>query len=506
MKFYGGKRRGSIHSHEAHRAAAQQPVNRTIPQDDYIPIDFEETEKNAKKGRRGLKVLIIIMAILLALILALLVYAIRYVKPPTGGNAGGLSTTTASTTTTATTVAGEDSQTTTAATDTTTQASGSTADDVEKTEDELLEELAAMATDIDVSGEKQREGFFTILIVGTDIDGIRTDTIVMATLDTQNKTVAMLNVPRDTMSKDANGKIHKINSAYGKGIERTKKEVTNLLGYDANRYVIVDYDAFENLINAVGGVEIDVPRRMYYRDPDQDLTIDLQPGLQVLDGENALDYMRFRKGYANQDLGRIEAQQGVYKALIKQLATPKTLLKIPALAEVFFENVKTDLSIGEIIWLGTQFYDMDTANIVTETIPTYLRMYNSQSYVVASTYKMLSLINKSFNPYESDIKNVSVVAPPATTKATTEATQEPDESTGSAGEAGESGSSEIPEWLGGGSTTTASGSDVPAATTGPVATTAGVVDIPADTTAAQTTASGGQGGSDDNSTPPEWLS
>jgi len=332
-----------------------------------------------------------------------------------------------------------------------------------------------------------------------------------------NKTVSMLNVPRDTMSISKKGEIHKINAAFTEGIKRTKTEVKNLLGYNADRYVIVDYDAFENLIDAIGGVEIDVPKRMYYSDPDQDLLIDLQPGLQLLDGENALDYMRFRKGYANQDLGRIEAQQGVYKALIKQLATPKTLLKIPALAEVFFENVETDLSIGEIIWLGTQFYNMDTDNIVTETIPTYLRMYKSQSYVVASTYKMLALINKSFNPYESEIKNVSVVVPPSTSKATEDSSQEPDETADSTGkEDGEpnSGDNEVPDWLGGGSgtssavqtqqpdDTTAPGGDLPADTT-VSATTAAVVDIPVDTTA-QTNVP--DSGSDDNSIPPEWLS
>ncbi|MBE6931058.1 MAG: LytR family transcriptional regulator [Ruminococcaceae bacterium] len=508
MKFYGGKKKNGSHTHAAsgYQIPHEEPRNQgyTLPEDDFDET-FEavnravaaktaaaagqkaaEKELKEKKSRRGLKIALIVLAVLLALMLALIVWAIRYVKPPEPVNDPVHGTTTAASTTTAATT------TTAAATDSTTASTSVTTEDPnrEKTEDELLEELAAMATDIDVSNEKQREGVFTILVVGTDIDGIRTDTIVMATLDTQAKTVAMLNVPRDTMSKSASGKIHKINAAFNGGIERTKKEVTNLLGYEANRYVIVDYDAFENLINAIGGVEIDVPRRMYYRDPDQDLTIDLQPGLQVLDGENALDYMRFRKGYANQDLGRIEAQQGVYKALIEQLATPKTLLKIPALAEVFFENVETDLSIGEIIWLGTQFYDMDTANITTDTIPNYSRMYNSQSYVVASTYKMLSMINESFNPYESDIKNVSVITPPASsTKKTTASSDDPD--TGDSGDTGSSGSDQPPAWLGGGS-----GESTTAATT---AATVPPVYIPADTTAAPTP------DTNDNSQPPAWL-
>ncbi len=136
-------------------------------------------------------------------------------------------------------------------------------DPAELTADEL-EQMKAMiseqAQEIDVTGVAQKDGVFTVLVVGTDAAAQLTDTIVVATFDTKDKSVSILNVPRDTISRAANGETHKINSAYGRGgIDRLVTEIKNLLGYEVNRYVIVNFTAFTRIVDAIGGIEVEVP-------------------------------------------------------------------------------------------------------------------------------------------------------------------------------------------------------------------------------------------------------
>src|SRR5699024_2778105 len=137
-----------------------------------------------------------------------------------------------------------------------------------------------------------KEGFYNILICGTDDDGGRTDTIMIARLDTNDHTVALMSVPRDTLIS-GNYSVPKINSIYGsggqgkEGMEALKTKLAQLLGFEVDGYVLVKLDVFIELVDLVDGVEFDVPMRMYYTDPTQDLYIDLQPGLQTLNGEQA---------------------------------------------------------------------------------------------------------------------------------------------------------------------------------------------------------------------------
>jgi len=393
MKLYGGKKKAEPSSSDG------------------------SSSRRTKKMSASTKLLIAIIALILAIAVLVGIYFWLYVQSPSQRPERTTTTpaaTTVSTTAKNTTAKKTDSvQTTTATTAAT------------PSQEELEQDVINMGVEIDVSNASYKDGFFTMLVAGTDADGIRTDTIIVATFDTNNKTVAMLNVPRDTLSVSRSGGTHKINSAYNNGVERTKVELKNLLGFEIDRYVILDFDAFEEIIDAVGGVEIDVPVNMYYNDPDQDLHINIKKGLQTLDGKNALHYMRYR-GYANADIARIDAQQDFYKAIAKKMATPSTLLKLPALAGVVFDNVTTDLSIGEIIWLGTNYITMDTDTIVTETLPHRATYINGLSYVIPSGSGILKVVNQYFNPYTEDITRLNLApVPVSTTKATTAAPDDP---------------------------------------------------------------------------------
>ena len=403
MKLYGGK-----HPHSEH----EQPAS-------------EYTAKIPRPRRRRMttstKLMIAIIALIITIAVLVATYFALYISSPSQRperttTAQPVSTTTAASAVTSKKPATDSNVVSDQTTAATTEAGPS--------QEDLEQEVLDMVEEIDVSNADYKEGYFTMAVVGTDEDGIRTDTIIVATFDTENKTVAMLNVPRDTLSKSKSGTSHKINNAYNNGIERTKVELKNLLGFAIDKYVILDFNAFEEIVDAIGGVEIDVPVNMYYNDPDQDLHINIKKGTQVLDGKNALHFMRYR-GYANADIDRISAQQAFYKALAKKMATPSTLLKLPALADVVLNNVETDLTLGEIIWLGATYITIDTSEIITETLPHTAKYINGISYVLPSRSGILKVVNSYFNPYTKDITQLNLAEPPEqTTKATAKPTVE----------------------------------------------------------------------------------
>jgi len=255
-----------------------------------------------------------------------------------------------------------------------------------------------------IDERNHKDDFFTAIIAGTDKDGTRTDTILVAALDVENKTLSLLSIPRDTRSYMENGKYHKINAAHNKGIERMQEEIENTIGFVPDKYVVINYEAFEQMIDAIGGVEIEVEQDMYYVDPDQDLMIDIKAGLQKLDGEDALKYMRFRSGYVDADLGRIKAQQKMFSAVAKAMFTPTALLKIPEIANILSDNVETDLTFNEIIWLGTKLITIDTENMRTDMLPGGAK---GADYV-GNEDEILALVNEIYNPYLTPIKELNI--------------------------------------------------------------------------------------------------
>lgn len=382
---------------------------------------------------KGVKIYLGIAIPLLLLVIAALIYVIVFVKPPET-NAGQSTlatetttteTTTAEATTTTTVETTTTTTTTTAATTTTTtttEATTTTKSEEEQVQD-VLADLTASEEAIAQSDPKQREGVYTILLLGLDSSkNSLADTIMMLTLDANEKKINVFSIPRDLISTSAAGNYAKINASYVKGIDRTIEEVYNIIGIRPNRYVTVEYEGFEKLIDALGGIEEDVFMDMQYVDHSANLTIDIKEGTQVLDGENALKYVRFRSGYAAADLKRIEIQQGFLTKVFNKLKEPATILKVPELVNIFKENVETDMSVGEIIWFATHFYDMDSENIVCGKVPTHSQRVDGQDYEVPYEGTLLTRLNEGgYNPYEEVIFNVNLTIPPEETTAATNA-------------------------------------------------------------------------------------
>jgi LCP family protein required for cell wall assembly len=264
-----------------------------------------------------------------------------------------------------------------------------------------------------------RDGCYTFLVAGTDGDGTRTDTMMLVYLDTKSSELSLLSIPRDTLV-DLNMTVPKLNGVYGasgggeEGMAALLDQVELLLGYRPDGYVLVDFDAVEQIVDALGGVEFDVPTDMYYVDPSQDLYINLEAGTQTLTGQEALWVMRYRSGYALADLERVAVQREMVQAIASQGLQLKNVTKLPQLLEVYEQRVQSDLSFGNLVALAVAVRKCDLSDSVQETLPGEAVTYQSGSYYQVDAEAAARLLNSSFNPLETaitadDLRVVNVV-------------------------------------------------------------------------------------------------
>ena len=274
--------------------------------------------------------------------------------------------------------------------------------------------------DEDVPAEQPkalRDGVYNILICGTDGDGTRTDTFIIAHLEANDHTVALLSIPRDTPVATGNGGLMKINSVYAgggaDGMQRLAVRLNALLGFPVDGYVLVDLEAFKKTVDLVGGVDFDVPQDMNYEDASQSLYIHLQKGMQHLDGEQAMGLVRFRKGYASQDIQRTQVQQQFLKALAKQCLSVSSLTKLKAFADIFAEYVTTNLTTGNMVWFGKELLACDFDSMQAYTAEGEGAMINGASYYPLYAGRLLEIVNAAFNPYDAPIASgsLNVVTP-----------------------------------------------------------------------------------------------
>ena len=245
----------------------------------------------------------------------------------------------------------------------------------------------------------RKPGSSTVLLAGTDAGGMRTDTMMLLHVDQTAGTCSLISLPRDTYVSGYS--VPKLNSAVGAGgMEELMDRVTQLIGYRPDGYVLVDLDSFVDVVDAVGGIEFDVPQDMYYYDPAQDLTIDLKAGVQKLKGYDAMGLVRFRSGYPEADLKRVEVQRDFIKAAMDQIIRVKNLPKVPRMMTVVLSNTESDMGMDNYVWLAKALLVCDVANIRTETLSGYPQYMNGGSYYVVDKTAAAQLLNECCNPYD----------------------------------------------------------------------------------------------------------
>lgn len=277
-------------------------------------------------------------------------------------------------------------------------------EDQQTQQDGTAEDSDAIQT-ISNGRERKSKYCYNILLYGVDNDAGGSDTNMLMRFDAVNKTVDIVSLPRDTLM--SNG--HKLNSSYNNGgTEALRSNIEDMLGVPVDFYVSVDLKGFIALIDQIGGVEFDVPCDMDYDDPYQDLHIHFKAGLQKLNGQQAMEVVRFRHnndntGYGGrQDLGRIGTQQAFLKTVAQKLMK---LENVPAMAETFLKYVKTDLTLGNLMWLANQALSMGGMDAISfATLPgDGAGWYKGKSFYTLYPEQVLEMTNSMLNPYVADI-------------------------------------------------------------------------------------------------------
>lgn len=272
-----------------------------------------------------------------------------------------------------------------------------------------------------------------ILFMGIDArdtkSNSRSDTMILASIDPGTDKVVMVSIPRDTRIKNSAGKYDKINSInLVDGPEAACDKVRELLNVPVDYYVITNFAGFGDIVDALGGVHINIESNMYHYDDEYpELTINLKKGNQYLNGQQALAFVRYRGG-PTADIGRTENQQKFIKALAAEMMQSKTILRLPQLIPELYKNVRTNLPLKDMVYLANMANKLDLANLSAQTLPGYFyhdsstgASYWEADQEIASILVESLLHGQTFkvvNETPANMRTTNTVKAPSTTSTT----------------------------------------------------------------------------------------
>ena len=309
----------------------------------------------------------------------------------------------------------------------------------------------------------RKDKFYNILVIGRDKVALNTDVIICASFDTANKKAATVQIPRDSYVEDAKGVKSKINAVFARGYTETKKELQNLkksaagktdeqiqqlcnkssiditpdelkaymsgkkklddictekgikalqdvitrtFGIYFDYYAIVSTDAFVQIVDAIGGVDVYVQEPMHYEDPLQNLYIHIDAGQQHLDGKKAEGFVRFRSGYVQADIARMDAQKIFMTSFFKKLLSFSSITKIDEIVNAVYKNLDTDMSLENILAFVRPALGVDMSEITMLNIQGVA--YNKGMYYALNKAENLKIVNQYFNVFSHDLKENAV--------------------------------------------------------------------------------------------------
>jgi len=253
---------------------------------------------------------------------------------------------------------------------------------------------------------QRQDGIYTLLLVGNDDGTGNTDTIMLGRLDTVRHTADFVSIPRDTLI-NVDSPVRKINSVYwgarnggGDGIAALTRHVKKLSGIEPDCYAVIDLDVFVEAVDMLGGIWYDVPERMYY---DGGPVIDLEPGYQLLNGEQCMWLCRYRSSYVNGDIDRISVQHDFLRAAAEQFLGLGSVPNVTKLAALLEENMDTNMTAANMAYFARQILMCGSEDINFYTAPNTPRMVHELSYTFLDLYDWLELVNEKLNPYSEPV-------------------------------------------------------------------------------------------------------
>lgn len=274
-----------------------------------------------------------------------------------------------------------------------------------------------------------------VLLIGLDEVSYHTDTMIVANLNTADGSIDLMSIPRDTYTKLPTSTIQEVQNSQTNsimpddgemkltelvtytqdldlGLDLLTDYIADMLGIEIENYVAISLESFSYLIDEIGGVYFDVPQRMYYNDNAQDLHIDLQPGYQLLNGDQAEQLIRFRKGdesmgsydYPRGDLQRVEVQQDFLAALINQVLSKDNIISnLVSIGKTYYKYVTTDIGILDIPKYADLALVADSNNINTYSLPVEYGPVNGRQYAVPLSDDIKTLSDEVFFDIKPEI-------------------------------------------------------------------------------------------------------
>lgn len=275
-------------------------------------------------------------------------------------------------------------------------------------------DAGADASQEDPNALVRRDGVYNIFLAATDVEGFRTDTMMVLSYDTVEQRVGVVSVPRDTLVARDSGNPHLV---YGPGgLEQRIQDVSDMFGIPIDGYVKVDINGFIALVDYLDGVDVDIPLDMNYDDPVQNLHIHFTKGTHHLDGQGAMEAARYRHDNsdspnynANQwytDIQRNEMQQQILVKLAKKVLAWDSLTKINGFVEIFNQYVETDLTLNNMLFFAQKAVDLDvSAGVETSSLEgNGFGLYNGYKYCYElDAQSTLETVNRLINPYTRDL-------------------------------------------------------------------------------------------------------
>ena len=268
-----------------------------------------------------------------------------------------------------------------------------------------------------------KDEMFNFLFVGKDRVAENTDVILLISYNVKEKNISLMHIPRDTYIK-YNNVGHKINSMYSiflreaknnkaddpeiYALERFAETLEKNICINIHYTAMINLEGFRNIVDILGGVEIDIPYDINYYDDSKTLIASFKKGKQVLNGEMSEYFIRYRAGYLQADIGRIDAQKIFISALLRSVTNNFNASTIVQLATQVFKYVETDLKLEELMYFAKNLLEVDLSNMLFLTMPGYSPTPPNGGawYYVMNRWGMLNVVNTYFNIYDENVTDI----------------------------------------------------------------------------------------------------